>query len=238
MTGAARGIGQSLCRAFAQSGARVVGVDLESLQETGALVRSDGGDWMEALADVAEPSQVAAVADRILGHFGHCDVLVNNAGIYPLQRFEQATFELWRRVLAVNLDSQFLCSRAFAHSMIERRWGRIINMTSSSVQVPNSSLSAYKASKMGVIGLTRGMAADLGPYGITVNAVSPSLTRTPGVLENPAISNMLEGIAQVQAIKRIALPQDITALVLFLASHGAEFITGQTIVADGGLTYF
>jgi len=91
---------------------------------------------------------------------------------------------------------------------------------------------------MGVIGLTRGMAADLGPYGITVNAVSPSLTRTPGVLENPAISNMLEGIAQVQVRSSYRASAGHHGSGLFLASHGAEFITGQTIVADGGLTYF
>ena len=141
--------------------------------------------------------------------------------------------------MAVNLDSQFLMSKAFLPSMKDSGWGRVVNFTSGSILVPAPNLAAYKASKMGAIGLTRAMSADLGKYGITVNAVSPALTPTPGVYEHggPKMVAVLEQAVQMTAIKRVSTPDDVVGLVMFLSSDAAAFITGQTILADGGRSY-
>lgn len=238
VTGASRGIGQSIAVGLAQRGAAVVGVDVTNLAETKEKVEGAGADWLGVVADVSSPTAVAGAADEIMSEFGRCDVLINNAGIFPTCSFDDLSFEEWRNVIAVNLDSQFLMSKAMVPSMKRGGWGRIVNFTSGSVQLATENTAAYKASKMGVIGLTRAMSADLGKFGITVNATSPSVTRTPGVLESPNAAKKLAAIANMQAIKRVCEPDDIVGLVLFLTSETAHFITGQTILADGGLSYF
>lgn len=237
VTGAARGIGQAIAVGLAERGARIAGIDLHDPVETGEKVRGAGGEWLGLTADVSSAADVRDAAATVLGHFGRCDILVNNAGIFPSCLFDQLSFDEWRRILSVNLDSQFLMSQAFVPSMKARSWGRIVNLTSGSVQIPAEGIAAYKASKMGVIGLTRGMSADLGRYGITVNAASPSLTRTPGVLAGKS-AGKLDTIANMQAIKRIAEPQDVVGLIMFLTSEDSHFVTGQTMLADGGLCYF
>jgi NAD(P)-dependent dehydrogenase (short-subunit alcohol dehydrogenase family) len=237
VTGAARGIGQALCRNFAQTGAKVVGLDVADLSETGAAVSEAGAEWLGLCVDVTSREATLGAVRDIAGRFGSCDILVNNAGIFPARPFDELDFEEWRRVLAINLDSQFLVSSAVVPHMKRAGWGRIVNLTSGSVQVAVPNYSAYKASKMGTIGLTRGMAADLGRYGITVNAVSPSLTVTPGAVEH-GNANMQDLAVQLQAIKRPAAPGDIAGLVGFLASDAGEFVTGQTMLADGGGAYF
>ena len=225
ITGAARGIGQAICRGIAARGAEVVGLDLRDMAETAAQVQACGASWMGQQLDVSSAPDVARVAREILTQRGRCDILVNNAGIYPAKAFDELEFEEWRHVMAVNVDSQFLLCRALVGSMKANGWGRIVNITSGSVQFPVANLSAYKASKMAVIGLTRGMAADLGQYGITVNAASPSLTRTPGAQE---FGNAVrfEQMAQLQAIKRVAEPDDVVGTILFLTSEDAHFMTG------------
>jgi 3-oxoacyl-[acyl-carrier protein] reductase len=238
VSGAAHGIGQAIAAGLSARGASIVGVDLVEAEETRALVEAHGAEWLGIIADVSSPKDVQRVAEEALARFGRCDILVNNAGIFPSCAFDELSFEAWRKVLAVNLDSQFLMSQAFVPNMKERGWGRIVNMTSGSVQLAAENVAAYKASKMGTIGLTRGMAADLGRYGITVNAASPSLTRTPGVLSSPAAAAKLEAIANLQAIKRISEPMDVVGLILFLTGEDSHFVTGQTILADGGLSYF
>jgi len=238
VTGAARGIGQSIATGLAVRGASVVGVDIDEAQETRELVEASGAQWLGAVSDVSSPSDVEWIAEQTLGRFGRCDILVNNAGIYPACPFEELSFEAWRKVLSVNLDSQFLMSKAFVPSMKARAWGRIVNLTSGSVQLSTENTAAYKTSKMGTIGLTRAMSADLGRYGITVNAASPSLTRTPGVLSSQRMADKLETLAKMQAIKRVSEPTDIVGLILFLTGEDSHFVTGQTILADGGLCYF
>lgn len=238
VTGAARGIGQAVAAGLAARGASVVGVDLSEAEETRALVEAQDGQWLGMVADVSSPADVARVARETLVHFGRCDILVNNAGVFPACAFEELSFEAWRKVFGINLDSQFLMSQAFVPSMKKGGWGRIVNFTSGSVQLVSENMAAYKSSKMGVIGLTRAMSADLGKYGITVNAASPALTRTPGILSVPSAENKLAMMARMQAIKRVSEPQDVVGLVLFLTGEDAHFVTGQTILADGGLTYF
>ena len=217
----------------------VAGIDLGSLKETAELVGMHDGDWLGLQGDVSDPDSVADIATKVLDQFGHCDILINCAGIWPPRAFEDLEYAEWRHVLAVNLDSQFLMSKAFVSSMKASSWGRIVNFTSGSVLFPIPNYAAYKASKMGSIGLTRAMSIDLGKYGITVNAVSPALTPTPGVYEHggPELVNVLEQVVQMQAIKRVSTPEDVVGLVMFLAGDSASFVTGQTLLADGGVSY-
>jgi NAD(P)-dependent dehydrogenase (short-subunit alcohol dehydrogenase family) len=238
VTGASRGIGQAVCAGLALRGAAVVGVDITNCDDTRALVEACGANWLGIVADVSSPSDVGQLTSEVTARFGRCDILVNNAGIFPMCAFDDLTFEEWRRVLAVNLDSQFLMSKALVPSMKVGGWGRIVNFTSGSVQLATENTAAYKASKMGIIGLTRAMSADLGKFGITVNAASPSLTRTPGILASANASQKLDAIAKLQAIKRVSEPSDVVGLVLFLTGEDSHFVTGQTILADGGLSYF
>ena len=239
VTGAARGIGQAICRQFAKDGVNVTGVDLGDQSETGSMVTAAGAEWLAINGDVSEPDAVSALAQAVQARFGHCDILINCAGIWPPKAFEDLEYAEWKRILAVNLDSQFLMSKAFVPSMKESSWGRIVNFTSGSIlnSIPN--FAAYKASKMGSIGLTRAMSADLGKYGITVNAVSPAFTPTPGLYEHggPKMAAVVEQAVHMTAIKRVSTPEDVVGLVMFLSSDGAAFITGQTILADGGRSY-
>ncbi|MDR7157237.1 3-oxoacyl-[acyl-carrier protein] reductase [Sphingobium xenophagum] len=236
ITGAARGIGQAIAVGLAERGARVIGIDLAVPEETGDLVRKVGGEWLGLTANVSSPDDIAEATSAAFAHFGSVGILINNAGIFPSCSIEDLSYEEWRRVLTVNLDSQFLMTKAFLGSMKQANWGRIVNFTSGSLMFPVEGLAAYKASKMGAIGLTRALAADLGKYGITVNAVSPALTPTPGVMSYGS-ADKIDQMASMQSIKRVAEARDMVGLVSFLTSNDSEFVTGQTILADGGLTY-
>jgi NAD(P)-dependent dehydrogenase (short-subunit alcohol dehydrogenase family) len=235
VTGAARGIGQALAQHFAECGASVVGVDLLDQTDTAALVRKAEGQFLPLRADLTSEAEVAASAATAKDRFGHVDILVNCAGIYPTSSWDDLDYATWKRVLTVNLDSQFLMCKAFVPQMRLRNYGRIINFVSGIFQMPLPGYSAYRTSKAACIGFTRSLAADLGEFGITVNAVSPSFVLTPGVLEVSRQIGTAERIIAAQSIKRQSTPHDIAGLVLFLASDAAEFITGQTMHADGGL---
>jgi NAD(P)-dependent dehydrogenase (short-subunit alcohol dehydrogenase family) len=233
ITGAGRGIGQAICRGMAERGATVVAVDIGDLDETERIVQAAQRDWLGIHADVSSPEDTRRVAQEVQARFGHCDILVNNAGIYPRQNWDEVDYDAWRKVLSVNLDSQFLMCQALVPLMKRGGWGCIVNITSDSLLLPGAGMTAYKASKAGVIGFTRGLAADLVEYGITVNAVGPAHTRTPGILESGGTAG-LERSAQRRIIKRIAEPDDVVGTILFLASDDSYFVTGQTIMANGG----
>jgi NAD(P)-dependent dehydrogenase (short-subunit alcohol dehydrogenase family) len=233
ITGAGRGIGQAICRGVAERGATVVAIDIGDLDETEHIVQAAQRDWLGIHADVSSPEDTRRVAQEVQARFGHCDILVNNAGIYPRQNWDDVDYDAWRKVLSVNLDSQFLMCQALVPLMKRGGWGRIVNITSDSLLFTGAGATAYKASKAGVIGFTRGLAADLGEYGITVNAVGPAHTRTPGILESGGVAG-LEMSAQRRIIKRVAEPDDVVGTILFLASDDSYFVTGQTIMANGG----
>lgn len=235
VTGAAAGIGQAVCRQLADRGAAVVAVDLAEPTLTLEQLAAAGHEGFGIRADVSDPDQTRHVGEKVRDRYGRCDILVNNAGIYPNYDIDQLDYATWRRVLAVNLDSQFLMVKAVLPLMKEDGWGRIVNLTSNSIGLARPGVSHYMASKMGAIGFTRGLANDVAAFGITVNAVGPSLTRTPGILSTIPDA-VLDQIAALQAIKRIAEPDDVAGTILFLTGEDSYFVTGQTIMADGGLT--
>jgi NAD(P)-dependent dehydrogenase (short-subunit alcohol dehydrogenase family) len=235
VTGAARGFGRAISEGLAARGADIVVVDILDCAKTAQTVRSLGRQALTLRADVTDPDAVNAVGERVRNHFGRCDILVNNAGAYPFRGFADVDYEFWRKVLTLNLDSQFLMTKALVDLMAQQQWGRIINLTSNSLALTAPALTAYMAAKAGVIGFTRGLANDLAPDGITVNAVGPTATNTEGAASSGADPGMLDVVVSMQAIKRPATTDDIVGTVAFLSSDDAAFVTGQTIMADGGL---
>jgi NAD(P)-dependent dehydrogenase (short-subunit alcohol dehydrogenase family) len=240
ISGAAGGIGQAFAQRLARDGADIVIADVAAAGETVQMVEQAGRAALACRCDVSAEASVRALAEAVEQRFGRCDILVNCAGIFPLQPFEQMTFADWRRVQSINFDSVFLMSAAFAPGMRARRWGRIVNMASSTLGSVVTGFVHYMASKAGVVGITRALANELGPHGITVNAISPGLTRSPGSLARgprPGMASMEEEYAlaaSMQAIKRPEVPDDLVGTLSFLTSDDAAFITGQTINVDGG----
>jgi len=232
VTGASRGIGQAVAVGLAQRGARVVLGDRSDASETIGLIADTGHPAVPVPLDVSDPSSIEAARDRVAGELGHVDILVNNAGIFEAATWDDLDFALWQRVMTTDLNGPMLMCKAFLPLMRGRGWGRVINVSSATVAIASPVSIAYRTSKMGVIGFTRALSATLGDEGITINAVLPSLTRTA----------MTEGLPQAvvdaslgrQVIHRQAEPADIAGSVFLLAADEAGWITGQTIMANGG----
>ena len=241
ISGAASGIGQASAVRLAEEGAQIVVADRAKAEETVQRIKAAGGSAVAVQCDISDPASVAKLKAEVEKNGGRCDILVNNAGIYPMQSFGDITFDDWRRVLSVNLDSMFLMAKAFAGGMRQRGWGRIINVASDTVSLLVPDFVHYITSKAGVIGFTRSLATELGPQGVTVNAIAPGLTRTPGTLGrnaagDPTHEGLFEMILNMQSIKRSEEATDLVGAVSFLASDDAAFITGQTLYVNGGLT--
>jgi NAD(P)-dependent dehydrogenase (short-subunit alcohol dehydrogenase family) len=229
VTGAGRGIGRAIAMRLASHGAELVLVDIEAPAESAALI---GGSAIAEAADVSRREDWQALAARVDSRFGRADIVVNNAGIYPMAAIDDLDEDLWRRTMAVNLDSHFFSAKAFVPLMRRHGWGRFVNISSNSIGTTAQAISHYMASKMGVIGFVRGLANDVAADGITVNAVLPGITNTPGTSGTPDEFKAM--VWQGQAIKRFAEADDIAGPVAFLASEDSAFITGQAIVVDGG----
>ncbi|RKE36370.1 3-oxoacyl-[acyl-carrier protein] reductase [Paraburkholderia sp. BL23I1N1] len=234
ITGAAQGFGQSISIGLAKRGVDIVAVDLAASDETIRAVEDAGTRGVGLIADVSDPDTTGRLEALLRKDFGRCDILVNNAGIYPNVPITQVDYALWQRVQRINLDSQFLMVKAVLPLMMDRKWGRIVNITSNSVALVVPGLSHYIASKAGVIGFTRGLATDVAEYGITVNAVGPTASLTTGGKAHIKPEH-IEELARTQVIKRPGTAEDIVGTVLFLAGDDSAFVTGQTIMADGGL---
>lgn len=233
LTGAAGGLGRAFALRLAATGHHLLLTDRTPCDDTLAAVRDAGGHaeaWPCDLADTADVQRFAAAA---LARAGRVDVLVNNAAFMPLVPLRELTPALWRQIQTVNVDAPFLLAQAFSAGMAERRWGRIVNLASSTVWGPPPGMSAYATSKMGVIGLTRALAGELGPHGITVNAISPGLTRHAGSTAHLP-PEAFDHVRQRQFIPRTEVPEDLTGALAFLVSDDAAFYTGQVMNVDGG----
>lgn len=236
VTGAGAGLGRAFSIAFAKAGAKVAAadIDLEAAKETAALVVAAGGSATAVRVDVSDEASTRAMAEETVKAFGAIDALINNAGIYAtLKRrpFFEIPVEEWDRVMAVNLKGPFLCAKA-AHPHMRERGGKIVNVASATVMSGSPMWMHYVASKGGVIAMTRVMARELGTENINVNALAPGFTLTEaslGMMENAASYGVERG-----AIKRAATPEDMVGAALWLCSPLSDFMTGQTLVVDGG----
>lgn len=241
VTGAAQGIGRVIAQRFAEAGAAVALADRQAAlarEAADALVRA-GSRAAAFGVDVASEASVAAMADAVQATLGPVDVLVNNAALFSTlgrQPFEAIALDEWDAVMRVNVHGPFLCARAVVGGMRAARRGRILNVSSNTVALGRPGFLHYVTSKAAVIGMTRAMARELGGDGITVNAVMPSLTRT-GVPMAGVTDATWEALLAAQCVKRSGTPDDVAALMLYLASDAAAFVTGQTIAADGGAVH-
>jgi pyridoxal 4-dehydrogenase len=235
VTGAARGLGYAAARRLAADGASVALLDRDrdALAVAAAALDAEGLDVVPHTVDLTDEDGVRSASAAVLAAAGRLDILVNNAGIYPHLPFEELTYSEWRHVMAVNLDSVYLCTHAVYPAMRERRYGRIVNVSSATFFIGYPGLTAYVASKGGIIGFTRALASEAGPHGITVNAVTPGLVATEGVLGGEE-AGLFDEIVPQQAVGRRGEPDDIAECIAYLAGPAAGFITGQTINVDGG----
>ena len=238
VTGAARGIGAELAHTLAAAGAKVVVADVLDGGAVAARIGAAGGEAMFCRADVTSPQSVAALAADTIARFGTVDVLVNNAGIFadlakkPFTAIDGAE---WDAVMAVNVRGVFECAKAVAPVMIAKRRGKIVNIASGTVFKGFSGALHYVASKGAVVAMTRCLARELGPHDICVNAIAPGLTMSEAVVDNPEWGGAAgDATVASRALKRAQVPADIVGTLLYLASDASDFVTGQTIVVDGG----
>jgi NAD(P)-dependent dehydrogenase (short-subunit alcohol dehydrogenase family) len=239
ITGAAAGIGQALAGRLAADGMRIAIADLEPATETLAAIEAAGSEGFAQRCDISDGADVEEFAAAVRERFGRCDVLVANAGVYPIAEFDDWTWEQWRAVMSVNVDSLFHLTKAFLPPMREAGWGRIVAAASNGFYSGLPGLTPYVASKGAVVGFVRSLAGEIGGDGVTINAYAPSLTRTRGTTVTGPHEELglFDKVIAGQAIPRTQVPEDIAGLVSFLASDAASFITGQTIPVDGGAVH-
>lgn len=235
VTGASRGIGRAVALEMAREGADVV-VNYASSDEKAAevshTIQTLGRRALVVRADISRPDQVEDMRERVIKEFGSVDILVNNAGVHRHLKFWEMEVAEWRRVLSVNLDGVFLCSKAFSAEMKEKRWGRIINISSIIGFIGTDHEAHYGASKAGVLGLTKSLALELASYNITVNAIAPGWIETDMTAD--ATAERRREALELIPLGRMGQPADIANAAVFLASERASFITGQTIHVNGG----
>ena len=234
VTGGAQGIGRAIADALAADGARIVIADLAGAEDAAA----DFPDGVGLTVDVASEDDVARMAAQTVQRCGAIDILVNNAGLYAslaMRPFEQIPVAEWRRVMDVNVLSMFLTCRAVLPQMRAQGGGRIVNISSGTPFRGVPFLLHYVTSKGAIVALTRALAKELGADDILVNCVAPGFTMSDGVREHPEVVEALQDVSvSARTIKRDQVPEDIVGAVAFLCGPGATFITGQTMVIDGG----
>jgi NAD(P)-dependent dehydrogenase (short-subunit alcohol dehydrogenase family) len=234
VTGAAQGIGRAIADGLAREGARIVVVDVQGVQEAASSFPEGVG----ITADVSSEADTARMAREAVGRCGSIDILVNNAGLYAslaMRPFTEIPLEEWRRVMDVNVASIFLTSRAVVPAMRERGGGKIVNISSGTPFRGVPFLLHYVTSKGAIVALTRALARELGRDGIHVNCVAPGFTISNGVKSHPEVIEALRDVSvAARTIQRDQVPEDVVGAVVFLCTPEADFITGQTMVIDGG----
>jgi 3-oxoacyl-[acyl-carrier protein] reductase len=240
VTGGGQGIGRRYAQAFAAAGAIpvIADINIDAAKRVADEITAGQRRALAVAVDVADPQSTQRMSETVLDKFGRIDVLINNAAIFStlaMQPFDQIPLEEWDRVLRVNTTGPYLCVRAVAPAMRRARWGRIINIATTSVAVGTPNYLHYVTSKSALFGMTNSLARELGKEGIRVNCLIPGPTLT----EVPRQSFGADSQARVinaQCVPRGETPDDIVGLALFLASPAASFLTGQSIAVNGGLT--
>jgi 3-oxoacyl-[acyl-carrier protein] reductase len=241
VTGAGSGIGKASALTLATHGARVAVAEIvpEAARQTVRAIEAAGGESLAVEVDVSSEDGTARMAEAVSKRFGRIDGLVNNAGVWgDLRRkpFHDISVQEWDTVMAINLRGVFLCSKAVCPYMREKGYGKIINITSTTAFFGSPFLLQYVTSKAGIIGLTRSLARELGKDGVRVNAIAPGLTETEASLRNTGRDRFSE-LAGQTALNRVAQPNDIAKAIMFFVSGESDFITGQTLVVDGGMVF-
>jgi 3-oxoacyl-[acyl-carrier protein] reductase len=239
VTGAGTGIGRATAQLLAARGAQVVaaGLQPERLAETVAGIADAGGVATAVDADVSDPEAIEAVAARAAEAFGGADILVNNAAVYPLGPWHEMDAAQWDAVFATNIRGYYLMARAVRPQMLARGGGAVVNVSSVTFFTGNALLLAYVASKGAVIGFTRALAREAGPDGIRANAVAPGAFPTAATDIHADQEGLWRDVLEAQSIKRRGEVEDVARAIAFFASEDSSFVTGQTLLVDGGWMY-
>ncbi|CEG29442.1 SDR family NAD(P)-dependent oxidoreductase [Bacillus sp. B-jedd] len=239
VTGSARGIGQAYAIGLAEAGATLVLVDLleDNLKETAKILKDKTGRDAKTFGiDVTDSAKINQMVEEIIAEFGKIDILVNNAGINAPKPFLEVTEEDWKKIVGVNLNSQFLMSSAVVKEMVKRNYGKIINMASVGGFMALSETAPYNASKGGVLQLTKTMAADLSQYKLNINAICPGFIDTGLLKPSKEREERLKKVMANTPLNRLGSPDDLVGACVFLASDASSYMTGTQIVVDGGMS--
>lgn len=241
VTGSGRGIGKAIALGLANEGAKVLVVDKvsEAAASTVDSIKEGGGEAIAMTLDVTQSEDVRSMVRMAVEQFSRIDILVNNAGWFGIEPFLETSEETWDYILTLNLKSVLLCCRAVIEVMSKQGYGKIVNISSGAGRAGMSAQASYSAAKAGVIGLTKTLAREMARYKINVNCVCPGAVDTPLTGELASRSpKMMESLVSLIPWRRLGRPEEIAAAVCFLASDDAEYITGQTLSVDGGMTMF
>jgi 3-oxoacyl-[acyl-carrier protein] reductase len=241
VTGGGQGLGRTFAEALAGQGVPVAVADLDgaNAERVASHIAGRGGQAIGLEVDVSDAGSVESLAAAVRDQLGLPAILVNNAAVFStlaMSAFTQISLEEWTRVLNVNVTGPFLCARAVIADMAKQGYGKIVNISSTTVFLGRPNYLHYVTSKAAVIGMTRALASEVGPFGITVNAIAPGSTETE--VERATITHAdRERLAATSALQRVQVPEDLVGALLFLTSADSDFVTGQTLIVDGGISF-